>query len=404
MTNATIKIVLDSKPMSNGYYTVYLRIIKDRKKKNLSLGIKCLRENFENEQFTKKHKGYKAGNELLTNFKSRANQIIRDYQLDSFNYTLDDFEIKFRGRGNVEKDMNVIDFFNEIIDEMTRAGNISNAKAYQSTRDSIIKFKGKKIRFKDITSAFLEKYEVFLRENGNQNGGISFKMRGLKALFNKARNRQLIPKDPYPFEDYKISKLKSNVSKRALTIEEFKKIRDVDLSKHQYLIDAYNYFMFSIYTRGMNFKDMMILKWSNIQNNRIHYTRSKTKGKFNIEIIENTQEILSYYKEQNRPTQYVFPILLNEKLTPEQVHYRKQKVLKTYNSRLKEIAKLVQVDAKLTSYVARHSFATILKMKGTSIEKISEMMGHADVSVTMNYLKEFSNDDLDIENRKFLDL
>jgi integrase/recombinase XerD len=404
MTNATIKIVLDSKPMSNGYHTIYLRLIKERKRKNLSLGLKCLKEHFENEQFTKKHKGYKAENELLINFKSRANQILRDYQLNNLNYTLDDFEIKFRGKGNTEKDMNVIDFFNEIIDEMTRAGNISNAKAYQSTRDSIVKFKGKKIKFKDITSTFLEKYEVFLRENGNQNGGISFKMRGFKALFNRARSRQIIPKSPYPFEDYKISKLKSNVLKRALTIEEFKKIRDVDLSEHQYLIDAYNYFMFSIYTRGMNFKDMMILKWSNIQNNRIHYTRSKTKGKFNIEIIENTQEILSYYKEQNRPTHYVFPILLNEKLTPEQIHYRKQKVLKTYNSRLKEIAQLAGIDAKLTSYVARHSFATILKMKGTSIEKISEMMGHADVSVTMNYLKEFSNDDLDIENRKFLDI
>ena len=70
---------------------------------------------------------------------------------------------------------------------------------------------------------------------------------------------------------------------------------------------------------------------------------------------------MSYYKEQNRPTQYVFPILLNEKLTPEQIHYRKQKVLKTYNSRLKEIAELAKVDAKLTSYVARHSFATISK-------------------------------------------
>lgn len=404
MTNATIKIVLDSKPMSNGYHTIYLRIIKDRKKKNLSLGLKCLKEHFENEQLTKKHKGYKVENELLTNFKSRANQILRDYQLNNLNYTLEDFEIKFRGKGNTEKDMNVIDFFNEIIDEMTRAGNISNAKAYQSTRDSIIKFKGKKIKFKDISTTFLEKYEVFLRENGNQNGGISFKMRGFKALFNKARNRQIIPKTPYPFEDYKISKLKSNISKRALTIEEFKKIRDADLSNHQYLIDAYNYFMFSIYTRGMNFKDMMILKWSNIQNNRIHYTRSKTKGKFNIEIIESTAKILSYYKNQNRPTQFVFPILLNEKLTPEQIHYRKQKVLKTYNSRLKEIAQLVGIDAKLTSYVARHSFATILKMKGTSIEKISEMMGHADVSVTMNYLKEFSNDDLDIENRKFLDI
>lgn len=404
MTNATIKIVLDSKPMSNGYHTVYLRVIKDRRRKNLSLGLKCLKEDFENEQFTKKHKDYKIENDLLTNFKSRAKQIIRDYQLDNVNYSLDDFETKFRGKDNVEKDINVVDFFNEIIDEMTRAGNISNAKAYQSTRDSIIKFKGKKIKFKDVTSTFLEKYEVFLRENGNQNGGVSFKMRALKALFNRARNRQLIPKEPYPFEDYKVSKLKSNVSKRALTIDEFKKIRDVDLSKHQYLIEAHNYFMFSIYTRGMNFKDMMSLKWSNVQNNRIHYTRSKTKGKFNIEIIESTQKILSFYKSQNRPTQFVFPILLNENLTPEQIHYRKQKVLKTYNSRLKEIALLAEVEAKLTSYVARHSFATILKMKGTSIEKISEMMGHSDVSVTMSYLKEFSNDDLDIENRKFLDI
>ena len=404
MTNTTVKFVLDSKPISNGYHRVYLRIIKDRKKKNLSLGLKCLKEHFENEQFNKKHKDYKVENDLLTNLKSRANQIIRDYQLDNSNYTLEDFEVKFRGKNNVEKNANVIEFFNEIIDEMNRSGNISNAKAYQSTRNSLIKFKGKKIKFKEITLAFLEKYEVYLRENGNQNGGVSFKMRGIKALFNKARSRQLIPKEPYPFEDYKISKLKSNVTKRALTIDEFKKIRDVDLSKHQHLIDAYNYFMFSIYTRGMNFKDMMTLKFSDIQNNRIHYTRSKTKGKFNIEILENAHKIITYYKEQNRPTHYVFPILLHEDLTPKQIDYRKQRVLRAYNSRLKEIAKLVGIDAKLTSYVARHSFATILKMKGTPIEKISEMMGHADVSVTMNYLKEFSNEDLDMENRKFIDL
>lgn len=404
MTNASVKIVLDGKPMSNGYHTVYLRIIKDRKRKNLSLGLKCQKEHFENEQFNKKHKNYKTENLLLTSFKAKANQIIRDYQLDNFNYSLDNFETKFRGKGSLENQLNVRNFFNEIIDEMTRSGNISNAKAYQSTRDSIIKFKGEKIKFVDVTPTFLEKYEVFLRENRNQNGGISFKMRQFKALFNRARTRQLIPRAPYPFEDYKVSKLKANVSKRALTIEEYRMIRDVDLSKHLHLIDTYNYFMFSIYTRGMNFKDMMSLKWLNIQNNRIHYTRSKTNGKFNMELIESAKRIVAYYKEQNRPTEYVFPILLHENLTATQKHYRKQLVLRTYNSKLKELAKLAKVEARLTSYSARHSFATILKMKGTSIEKISEMMGHSDVSVTMTYLKEFSNEDLDIENRKFLDI
>lgn len=403
MIKATVKMVLDGKPLSNGNHAVYLRILKDRKRKSISIGLQCQAKNFVSEMFIKQHPNHQLENETLLELKSRALRIIREFQIKQTDFTLDEFEEIFRGIKK-EQEVNVIDFFDEIIDEMNKAGRVSNAQAYQSTKDSIIKFKGKKIRFRDITPAFLEKYEVFLKENGNQNGGVAFKMRELKALYNKARNRKLIPKEPYPFEDYKVSKLKSNISKRALNVEEFKKIRDVDLSKYPNLIDAYNFFMFSIYTRGMNFMDMMTLKWSNIQNNRIYYTRSKTKGAFNIEIMGNTQEILTFYKKQNRPTQYVFPILLHEQLTPKQIHYRKQKVLRSYNSKLKEIAVLAEVDVKLTSYVARHSFATILKMQGTSIEKISEMMGHADVSVTMNYLKEFSNEELDKENRKFLDL
>lgn len=396
-------MVLDGKPLSNGNHAIYLRILKDREQKKISVGLQCQAKCFVNEAFTKQHPNYQLENEMLLKLKSRALEIIREFQIKQVDFTLNDFEELFRGVKK-EREVNVIDFFDEIIGEMNSAGRISNAKAYQSTRDSIIKFAGKRLKFKEITPAFLEKYEVFLKQNGNENGGVAFKMRELKALFNKARSRKLIPKEPYPFDEYKVSKLKSNISKRALTVEEFKKIRDVDLSKHPHLRDAYNYFMFSIYTRGMNFKDMMALKWADIRNNRIYYTRSKTKGRFNIEIIENVQNILAFYKGQNRPTQYVFPILLQEQLTPSQIHNRKQKVLKAYNSGLKEIAKIAGVETKLTSYVARHSFATILKMKGTSIEKISEMMGHADVSVTMNYLKEFSNEDLDRENRKFIDL
>ena len=148
----------------------------------------------------------------------------------------------------------------------------------------------------------------------------------------------------------------------------------------------------------------MTLKWSDIQNNRIFYVRSKTKGKLNLEIIAPAQEILDFYKSQNRSTDYVFPILLKDDLTPIQIANRHHKVLRRYNSKLKKIAQLVGMNKMPTSYVARHSFATILKMTGSSIEKISEMMGHTDVSITITYLKEFSNEDLDMENRKFIDL
>lgn len=403
MIKASIKLVLDGKPLSNGNYAVYLRILKDRKKKNISLGLQSQAKNFINESFSKQHPNHQIENEILLKFKTRAFEVIREFQLNQVDFSLEEFEQIFKGRKK-DKELTVIDFFNEIIDEMTRAGRIANAKAYQDTKESIIKFNGEKIRFKDITPTYLEKYEVFLRETGSKNGGIAFRMRELRAIFNKARNRKVIPKEPYPFEDYKISKLKPESKKIALTLEEYKRIKDADLNEHPNLIEAYHYFLFSIYTRGMNFQDMMMLKWSDIRNGRIYYTRSKTKGKINLEIIKPTQDIIDYYRSQNRPSQYVFPILLHDDLTQQQIANRKHKVLRRYNQKLKEIAKLVGVNKNLSSYVARHSFATILKMSGTPIEKISEMMGHSDVSITIAYLKEFSNEDLDAENRKFNDL
>lgn len=223
-------------------------------------------------------------------------------------------------------------------------------------------------------------------------------------MVNKAIKRKLITKEHYPFETYKVSKLKSVNNKKALSIEEFKKLKDVDLSKSPHLREAYNYFMFSIYARGMNFIDMMKLKWSDIQDGRIYYIRSKTKASFNIEIIQPMQDIIDFYKAQKRNSQYVFPILLQDDLTPIQIANRKHKVLSRYNSKLKEVGKLAQIDKPLSSYVARHSFATILKYSGTSVSKISEMMGHSDVQITMTYLKDFENEDLDKEMTKLVEL
>ncbi|CAA7386964.1 site-specific integrase [Chryseobacterium fistulae] len=401
--NTSIKIVLDSRPMSNSLYTVYLRIIKDRKRKNIALGLRCKKEYFENEQFLKGHSDYRAENNLLISIKARANQIIRDFQREGKSFSLEEFENKFRDITPAQN-VFVATFFDEIIDELERSARIGNAKAYKDTKSSFIGFAGKKIRFKDITPVLLGKYEVSLRERGNENGGISFKMRHLRALVNKAIERKLITKDHYPFDSYKISKLKAVNNKKALSIEEFKKLKDVDLSQSPHLLEAYNYFMFSMYARGMNFIDMMKLKWSDIQDGRVYYVRSKTKASFNIEINEAMHEIITFYKTQGRNTQYVFPILLKDDLTPMQLANRKHKVLGRYNSKLKEIGKLAGIDKPLSSYVARHSFATILKYLGTSVSKISEMMGHSDVQITMSYLKDFENEDLDKEITKLIEL
>ena len=336
---ASVKIILRNKPNKEGEYPIVLRIVKDRKSKTISLGISCNKKDWDatNNQFKRSYKNYIQRNRVLLKLKEKALKVIDEFRVNESDYNLDEFETAFRGVKK-NQELKVVDFFNEIIDEMTRAGRISNANAYEDTRDSLVKFNGKNFKFKDITPTFLEKYEVFLREIGNKNGGIAFKMRELRALFNKARKRKLIPKEPYPFEEYKISRLKPESNKIALTLNEFKKIKEVDLTDQPHLLEAFHYFLFSIYTRGMNFQDMMLLKWGDIQNNRIYYTRSKTKGKINLEIIKPVQEILDYYKVQNRPIQYIFPILLHNDLTPQQIANRKHKVLRRYNQKLKEIA------------------------------------------------------------------
>lgn len=404
---ATIKVVMGSKPLSDGNYLVYIRITKSRKKKEISLSLKGSKENFINEQFTKPHPNLKIENELILKLKQKALAIVRNFQLDEEDFTLDDFERKFRGIP--ESNENFFDFINEIIIELEQSNRLGNARAYREAKDSFEKFvksifRYQIFKFKDLTPELLEKYEVYLRSKGNAAGGIAFKMREIRAVFNKAIDRKIVSQDIYPFKYYKISKLKASPNKRALTIGDFKKMKAVDLSTNPTLLEAYNYFMFSFYTRGMNFVDMMLLKKSDIINGRIVYTRAKTKGRFNIEIVEVAQEIIDYYKDKTLNSSYVFPILLSDNLTPQQIEHRKHKVLSRVNKKLGDIAKLAGVDVHITSYVARHSFATILKKTGTSTDIISELMGHSNVQITMTYLKEFENEELDNANRTLLDL
>jgi Site-specific recombinase XerD len=399
---------MGSKPLSDGQYLVYLRITKNRKKKEISIGLKGFKEHFVSEQFIKPHPNFKIENGFIIKQKHEALSIIRNFQLNDEDFTLESFERKFRGVP--ETNDNFFDFTEEIIKEMEQSDRLGNARAYKEAKESLLKFinenhPGKTIvKFKELTPELLEKYEVYMRSRGNENGGMAFKMRQIRAIFNKAINRKIISQDIYPFKYYKVSKLKAKPNKRALTVEDFKKMKDVNLSQFPHLMEAYNYFMFSFYTRGMNFVDMMYLKKSDIVNDRLYYTRAKTKGRFNIEIVDKAQEIIDFYKDKTHNTSYVFPILLSDDMTPKQIEYRKHKVLSRYNRKLGEIAKIAGVESHVTSYVARHSFATILKKKGTSTDLISELMGHSNVQITMTYLKDFDDEELDKANRTLLDL
>ncbi|WP_312207620.1 site-specific integrase [Epilithonimonas hominis] len=216
-------------------------------------------------------------------------------------------------------------------------------------------------------------------------------MRAIRSIYNTAIIKGVASKENYPFNSYKISKLKAVSNKRAISFENIQKIRSLDLSKEPTLINSRNYFVFSYYTRGMNFFDMMKLEWKDIIDDNIHYQRSKTKINFVIKITQPISEILLYYKKLQKSKKYVFPLIVNEKCTPQQLEYRKHKTLQKFNNDLQKIATLCEIETKLTSYVARHSFATNLKQKGVSTDIISEAMEHQNVAITQTYLKELES-------------
>ena len=394
---ASIKTVLRKKAFSDGTFPVCLRVTKNRKTKYFYTIFRSteLEWNYSSGCFNSKNSNYIQNNRLLLKFKDRALKVYSDLQMEKEYFNLDDFSKRFRVDNNPENDY-VFPFWEEIISEMKLAGRMGNATMYEETMKSIKQFcKFKKIRFQEITNTFLNKYEAWLRSRGGTDGGISIKQRTLRALYNKAIERNIIKDTNHPFKTYKISKLKGQGIKKALDFDQVTKIINFDTSQYPHLEDAKNYFVFSFYTRGMNYTDMMVLKWQDVDATTISYIRNKTKGRFVITILPPVQEILNYYKQHSLPTKYVFPILLKDGLTPAQIDNRKKKTLAKYNRDLKEIASLCGINKSLSSYVARHSFANCLKQKGVATDVIGESLGHKDLTTTQVYLKELGSTVLD---------
>jgi integrase/recombinase XerD len=401
---ASINITLRNKPNKNNEYPVILRIVKDRKSKLISLGMSCKKEDWDSKknEFKKSYPNASQRNRVLLKLNEKALKIIDEFLLDEIDFTFNQFDAKFRGRKSSK--VTVSEFWKEKIADLNKAGRTGNARAYKDVYNSFLKFHtNKNLVFREITPTLLDKYETYLRSNNNTDGGIGVKMREMRALFNDAIKKGVVDEKYYPFKIYKVSKLKGKGIKKALTREEMKLMEALNIGENPELINTKNYMLFSYYMGGMNFVDLMKLKWENIQVDRISYIRSKTKGRFSVKMLAPVKKIITHYKAEKRLTSYVFPILLKDNLTPIQIENRKHKTLSKFNKQLKEIAKIQGVHQNVTSYVIRHSFATNLKFAGISTDLIGESMGHHDVSVTKAYLKEFDDNIIDDAMSKLLE-
>ena len=398
---ATYQLLLRvDKPKKDGTFPIIFKVYLGKKNKIITLPYSCSLSEWDetNKKVRKNHNKYKSINEFLKKLDTRLQNAIDDLETQEINYDLDDIKEVFlnEAKQNKVKIISVKDFFLDRIKELEETKKFGYAKSTKDTYRSLFKFTKEDLKFKQITPEFLDKYEVFLRKT-SEDGGIAFRMRDIRTMYNLAIKYGYAKQLEYPFTVYKIAKLKSNSRKIAITKEEFEKFKNFDVSLNKEYETAYKMFLFSYYAGGMNFKDMTVLSWSNIENDRLKYKRDKTKVDFNLmlhpEAIELLKHFKSYPKTEN--TNYIFPIILKNNLTEKQIHDRYKRCLRKFNKDLKDIATKVGLDKNITSYVPRHSFATHLKFNGVSEGTISQLMGHSDVSVTKAYLEDFGSDVLD---------
>ena len=368
--------------------------------KSLGISIKSSSWNFDKEEPKRSY----PNREQLLNIMNLTRQ----------KYVNMMFELKMLGKDftpqslaeSVEKStnkQNVGTYIQHIIQYMTAEKRLGNAKAYTGCYNSLLKFTGNlDIPFTDIDVSWLKKYELYLRERGNSDNTVGIRMREMRAVYNKAIEDNVVNEKYYPFTKFKISHYRKGKCKRAITKSEINKIINIDLSGittyHSPLLYlSKDLFTFSYLCCGMNMIDIAYLKYSDIINGRICFVRHKTTQPITFQLLPQAMQIIDKYrKDEVQQDDYIFPILdRNFHHTEQQQYDRIRKVIKGMNKSLKRIGTHLNISIPLTTYVARHSFATVLKRSGVNIALISEAMGHTSLSTTQFYLDSFENEQVD---------
>lgn len=290
--------------------------------------------------------------------------------------------------------------FDDRIAELDREGKIGSVVWYTSAKNSFKNFDDRNLTFAQITPEWLKRYERKLREGGKEFTTISINMRALRAIFNKAKAEGIISEAQYPFEVKRNGKYKipeAQGTKRALTEDQLYKIFDYKLSKNEEIYR--DLWIFSFYCNGANIGDILRFKNGDITGNVIEWYRAKTlstdkeKRKIRAVVTQEMKDIIRKYGNRDkRPDAYLFPHL-TAGLSPKEERMIIQNLIHCINKRMKKIGRALKY-GDITTYWARHTWASISRRKAVSLFAISKGMGHKTLATTQAYLDTLPDDEL----------
>jgi integrase/recombinase XerD len=296
--------------------------------------------------------------------------------------------------------------FKEYIEDLRRAGRASTTSSYQCAFNSLLSF-SKNLAWNDLTPEFLEEYEAYMREEGKSQNTIGIYLRSLRAVINYGIANGLFAKEYYPFGRKSHGKYQipaAQNKKRALSKKEVEAIKALEVKPGSRKELARDFWLFSYYANGCNIKDIVHLRWKDIdwKEGVIQFVRKKTERANKSNQVQITAVIHPHITEviqrrgvdDSQPENYVFSII-DANQTAEEQHKHTQEFVRRINIGLKQIAKELNLTKNLTTYTARHSHAYALLMGGASLEVIMDQFKHSSMKTTMNYI-----DSIDNEKRK----
>ncbi|TDE16334.1 site-specific integrase [Dyadobacter psychrotolerans] len=386
-------------------FPIMLQIIIDRKNQLVSTKKYSKQENWLKREQTvsRSHPKCREINLLLKTISSEIDFHILSEGKKGIRPGFDEIKgiVRRLTGGNTEPEKKkLFQLFDEHIAHLSRQNRIGYSDTFKFTKNSLSTFMQEKDKdLQSINLAFLLKYEEYLISRGCAITTRSVYFRTFRTLWKHAIQNKFCPETHYPFKDFPFGKYNNpRTKKRAITMEQIEAIAQIEIDpKDDALINSRNYFLFSFYSRGINFTDLASLKWENIRDGELSYIRSKTKEEFRFKLHPTALQILDYYRnlEGNSDAGYIFPILYKRHSTLRSIRDRKQKIRTRVNKDLQQLGKSVDIEKNITTYVARHTYATALRRNGISKENIGRSLGHDSLKTTDIYLEDIGDPVLD---------
>lgn len=286
--------------------------------------------------------------------------------------------------------------FRAKISAFNQQGQVGTATVYDTILKGIERFAGAHVPFDAVTVSWLVRYAAFLQSEGKKQTTIAIHLRHLRAILNEARRQGIVKEAQYPFGRGRFEIQEGEGRKMALTLEQIGQIARYD-DGSEATAKYRDYWMFLYLCNGINVADFVRLRYRDIVNGEICFVRQKTarttrtRKEIRVIVTDRMLAIIDRWGNPPAPDRFIFPVLDGSEDAMRQ-KLKTQYFTRAVNKRMATIGEALGI-GNISTYTARHSFATVLKRAGANIAYISESLGHNDLKTTENYLASFEREE-----------